>query len=518
MFKQLQNTLFSTSGLVLLAYFVSEMAGLVGLAPLTAWVSPALLIWFYRQNFNRWGFLTAWLTISAVNLIGMPGLVPMPQPFLSVFAFVVSLFFMLPLSVSVWLNQSIKGWLGTFVLPVVFVAWQFQDSLTSPFGSWGSVYYTQVAFTPLFQTTSVFGMWLVIFLLYWWAAVVNLAWEKQWNIYKLQSAVGSFAAVLILSLLFGFGRVAMASTSETVTIAAIAPSSAQYLQAMGNSGNMQNIITGNMTPADSETFQQGMAPLTVELLSQTETAAQNGAKIIFWAEGSTMILAEDEAAFQSQAQALSQQYGVYIGLAYATIQPAGAKHHNKVVLIDPAGNIALEYLKTKLVPFAEDIYFEPGTGDVPVVDTPYGRLAMAICHDLDHHEFVQQLGEKEVDILLVPTGDWADIAQVHLDMMATRAVEQGLTIVRATRGGYSAVVAPTGEVLATKDNADARFNGTLVNPPYPAVTSVLLASAPQEGVATPYRAIGDGFALANVLVLIGFVGLALYNRFGKTKA
>jgi apolipoprotein N-acyltransferase len=360
-------------------------------------------------------------------------------------------------------------------------------------------------------------MWLVIFLLYWWAAVVNLAWEEQWQVNKLKPAVGSFAAVFILALLFGSGRAAFASTGDSLTISAIAPSSAQYLQAMQSSGNMQNIITGNMTPADLEIFQKGMAPLTEELLSQTETAAQNGAKIIFWAEGSTMILAEDEAGFQSQAQALSQQYGVYIGLAYAIIQPAGSKHHNKVVLVDPAGNIALEYLKTKLVPFAEDMYFEPGTGDVPVVDTPYGRLAMAICHDLDHHEFVQQLGEKEVDILLVPTGDWADIAQVHLNMMATRAIEQGLTIVRATRGGYSAVVAPTGEVLATKDNADAHFNGTLVNPPYPAVTSVLQAPAPQQGINTLYRTLGDGFALLNVLVLVGLVGMALYGRFVKTK-
>jgi predicted amidohydrolase len=59
------------------------------------------------------------------------------------------------------------------------------------------------------------------------------------------------------------------------------------------------------------------------------------------------------------------------------------------------------------------LYSVDSAGVIPFADTPFGRIASAICFDMDFPGYIRQAGRKSVDIMLVPAydtkgraGDW----------------------------------------------------------------------------------------------------------------
>jgi apolipoprotein N-acyltransferase len=143
----------------------------------------------------------------------------------------------------------------------------------------------------------------------------------------------------------------------------------------------------------------------------------------------------------------------------------------------PSG-VAWEYGKSKRVP-GEPI--APGSGQVPILDTPYGRIAAVICFDADFPALVRQAGMANADILLVSANDWPAIAKIHADMAVFRAVENGVSLVRASMNGQSLLVTRTGKIVARRDTRAP--GGTL-----------LVGTVPARGHVTIYRSIGDLFA------------------------
>lgn len=51
------------------------------------------------------------------------------------------------------------------------------------------------------------------------------------------------------------------------------------------------------------------------------------------------------------------------------------------------------------------------------------------------------------DILLQPGWDWISMAKVHSRMVATRALENGVTVIRCASGSVSGIYSPYGEVV-----------------------------------------------------------------------
>jgi apolipoprotein N-acyltransferase len=243
--------------------------------------------------------------------------------------------------------------------------------------------------------------------------------------------------------------------------------------------------------------------------------------MIFWPEGAAMVLAEDEPALLVKAQQMAQETGVYLGIGMGVLRRE-EKGENKFVMIDPSGAVVVDYLKSYLVQGAEDGFFVAGDGVMPVIDTPYGRLAVAICHDMDHYQFIAQAGKLNVDLLVIPTGDWPSIERIHLDMAVARAIEQGVTIIRPTRGGMTASIDPQGRITSALSTADAALDGT---PIAGAATGlmVVVANVPVQGMPTLYGQTGDWFgwlvvALFLVLTIVGimrFVGERLAGRRGR---
>jgi apolipoprotein N-acyltransferase len=239
------------------------------------------------------------------------------------------------------------------------------------------------------------------------------------------------------------------------------------------------------------------------LFSLTRQEAGAGAKIVVWPEcsgGGVPLMQEDEAALRATARSLSSTYGIYLdmGLCVVPAQPTHLRPlFDESVLLDPVGGELWTYQKAHPIPGAEP--FPPGDGQVPLVDTAYGRLASVICFDADFAGTVRQAGEAQTDLLLVPSNDWLAIDPYHTQMASFRAIENGFSEIRTTAHGLSAVVDYAGRVLATSDF-------------YTTDPQVVVADAPAHGVRTAYATIGDWFAWFSLAALALLCAVAILSR------
>ncbi|MDZ7750935.1 MAG: carbon-nitrogen hydrolase family protein [Gammaproteobacteria bacterium] len=108
--------------------------------------------------------------------------------------------------------------------------------------------------------------------------------------------------------------------------------------------------------------------------------------------------------------------------------------------------------------YVESETTEPGERAV-VVDTPFGRLGLAVCYDLRFPELFRYLVARGMEILALPAAFTAATGKAHWGMLLrARAVENLCYVVAAAQGGFhvggretyghSMVVDPWGAVLA----------------------------------------------------------------------
>jgi apolipoprotein N-acyltransferase len=106
--------------------------------------------------------------------------------------------------------------------------------------------------------------------------------------------------------------------------------------------------------------------------------------------------------------------------------------------VGPEGTILIRFHKNNPVPLVEAS--QPGDGVIPVVATPYGRIAVSICYDADFPMQMRQLDRKRADLLLLPSGDWYAISPFHTYMAVYRGLENGVPILREVTSGLSIAV------------------------------------------------------------------------------
>ena len=82
--------------------------------------------------------------------------------------------------------------------------------------------------------------------------------------------------------------------------------------------------------------------------------------------------------------------------------------YNSAVVVGPRGYLG-RYRKNHLWG-AENLFFEPGNLGMPVIPTPAGRLACAICYDIWFPETFRLAALQGADILCVPT-NWVPMAE-----------------------------------------------------------------------------------------------------------
>src|SRR5262249_59283222 len=93
----------------------------------------------------------------------------------------------------------------------------------------------------------------------------------------------------------------------------------------------------------------------------------------------------------------------------------------------------------------------------PVFDTPdLGTVGMLSCYDMVFPEATRCLALAGADVVVVPTMGGAAIGDDDISLAAfrTRAVDNAIYLVVATRGQGSMIISPQGRVIAEAKEAD----------------------------------------------------------------
>ena len=245
------------------------------------------------------------------------------------------------------------------------------------------------------------------------------------------------------------------------------------------------------------------------------TAGEGPVDVVIWPETSVPTLLE-------YAEPLFDQMGRAAGGAsvVAGIQRReGAAYYNSAVVLEGPQTVADIYDKAHLVPFGEYIPFanvlEPlGLGTLVdqvagfsagdrggLIDVDgLGRVRVLICYEGIFPEDIAWDAQR-ADVLLILTNDaWFGTGpgpRQHLVQAQSRAIEQGLPVIRSANTGISAVIDARGRIAARLPLNEAGVLNVPVPAPLP---------------PTAYARLGDA-PLLLLLLICTLAGAALRHRF-----
>ena len=174
-------------------------------------------------------------------------------------------------------------------------------------------------------------------------------------------------------------------------------------------------------------------------------AAAAGAKVFTTGEMGFYIADHERAMWLERFSSVAQETGMWLAVGYWNI----SADENRLFFMSPQGEIVHEYTKTHLTPYEPG---KKGTGDLKTVETGGVTLGGMICQDDNFAPLTRYYGRLKADVVVCPTADWWTIRVAHLQAVRARAMEGRYGIARGAANGISAIISPTGEVLAQQDH------------------------------------------------------------------
>jgi apolipoprotein N-acyltransferase len=434
--------------------------------PIAAWLAPVFIIRFMRTQPLRRGLLLTWAVTYVVATITWWGLDPQPPiVHLILIAFGAALQ-LLPLLADRLLAPQLPGLISTLVYPAAYTALDYLYVAANPTPSVNAHAYTLYGNLALLQLASVTGMWGLTFLASWFATVVNWAWERSFAWRETWRGAAIYGGILLAVLVYGEARLAF-SQPQPGTVRATALTSvdlrAKLAEVMASARENRSL------------FRQTSAEHQDRYFRDTVREAQAGARLVLWPEMAIPVAKEDEGALIARGQAVASEQGIYLAMLYYTSYAEEGRGENKLVLVDPSGDVVLEHLKFGGAAMEG---WQPGDGVLRTVESPYGTLSGVICADTNFPLPMRQAGRNGTDILFSPTLEWQAINPQSVAMAVFRAIENGVSILRAADNGRSLAIDPYGRILAAADH-------------FRADEWAIVAQLPTHGVFTLYSVIGD---------------------------
>jgi predicted amidohydrolase len=200
-------------------------------------------------------------------------------------------------------------------------------------------------------------------------------------------------------------------------------------------------------------------------LARLEEAAAAGAELLVLPEcaipGYMFDSAEEAMPFAEEipgpsTEALADACGrLDIYAVCGLLERDGDQLRNAAVFVGPDGLIG-RYRKTHLPFLGVDRFTAPGD-ELPVYDTPLGRIGVEICYDLRFPEVTRTLALKGADLVAHPT-NFPMAARIQTELITVaRAAENRIYLLTANRVGkerwgefcgWSQIVDPYGRRLA----------------------------------------------------------------------
>lgn len=165
-------------------------------------------------------------------------------------------------------------------------------------------------------------------------------------------------------------------------------------------------------------------------------------------ETETVAVAEEigSGTIQSFMSQCAQQNKVWIVAGTIPIRSENPKKaYAASILFNDKGEQVARYNKMHLfdvkISESKETYTESDTvavgEEVVVVDTPFGKLGMAVCYDLRFPEFFRQMVDKGAEIFTVPSAFTEVTGRAHWEVLVrARAIENLSYVVASAQGGY----------------------------------------------------------------------------------
>ena len=180
------------------------------------------------------------------------------------------------------------------------------------------------------------------------------------------------------------------------------------------------------------------------------------------------IVAEADSATLATLRDAAARAGIWLHVGSLPVLAEGdaeGRFANRTFVIDPGGAVVARYDKIHMFDvdlatgesWRESAAYRPGE-QVVTVDSPVGRLGLAICYDMRFPALFEELGRCACDVITVPAAFTVPTGQAHWHLLLrARAVEASAFVIAPAQTGHHAdgretfghslVIDPWGDVL-----------------------------------------------------------------------
>ncbi|MDI1266421.1 MAG: apolipoprotein N-acyltransferase [bacterium] len=366
---------------------------------------------------------------------------------------------------------------------------------------WNAFGYALSEPLALAQTASLIGLWGMTFLAVAIFASPGVLIDSTSRGRKPWLAPVAALALLVAMVAYGAVRLSLQPTVMTkVKLRIMQP-------------NLQQDVKFNYA-AKAEVMQKYLG--LSDRASGPQSTGVRDAQILIWPESAFPFFLTREADAMAQiAELLPKGTVLMTGSVRAPDGPPGARitrAYNSIYLIDHDGGVLSVYDKLHLVPFGEFLPFQdwmeklgfvqltrvqggfiPGTRR-KLMDVPNAPRALPlICYEAVFPGNITERGDRPGWIINLTNDGWFGNSTgpyQHLQQMRMRAIEEGLPVVRAANTGISAVIDPSGRIVARLGLG---------------IEGVLDATLPTALPPTIYARLGDIPAAITIAVALLFV-------------
>ncbi len=433
-----------------------------------AWLAAVPVLWLaFGETRVRIVFAAALIAFAlgmAHFLAAYGGIFPLP-----IMAMIIlgpSLLFALSVMAARRIARSLGPVAGVFGFAAIWTACDFVTSAGYN-GAVLSPAYSQIDAPFLLQGASLFGIWIVTFLLGFVAAAIAMSLRTR-NAAPVVLAAALFAA----NAGFGLWRMDNAAAAPTTRVGLGADDALLHASFIISAASADKIVTAYADAAHA--------------------LAAQGATLIVFPEKLAFVKPEWRQDVVTKLAAASRETHATIVIGF---DEHATDRMNEALVFTPSSSVPLTYLKRRFVQGLEDGY-KTGAGNFVMPN----RTGVAICKDMDYPAMLrsdQRAGHPT--LLAVPAWDFDADRLAHAAPAIMRGVENGFALARASRNGLLTLTDATGRVIATKQSNAAGM-----------VT--LVGDLPRGPGDTVYDHIGDVFGWACIALSLGLLGLAFAQK------
>lgn len=383
---------------------------------------------------------------------------------------------------------SSKGVPGIIHAPVLWTCLEYVKSHLFTGFPWENLAYTQYLNHYIIQIADVTGIYGISFIIVFINVMIYDVLNTQYT--RKRKIVEAVLAFILILAIYGYGYIRINEIRDSEKIA-------EHIDVSLLQGNIDQNIKWNPK------FQRE----TINIYSQLSLDAQSTQPgLTVWPETAAPFFFQDMNSMHNEILDIARTSGNWLLFGSPSyIKKCDDSNEcisflNSAFLLSPHGKVTGRYDKVHLVPYGEYVPlkkwfpfidklvvgvgdFQSGKGYYPI-NTDNHKLGILICYEGIFPEASRMYKQGGANLLVNITNDaWFGKTSApfqHLSMTVLRAVENRLFLVRSANTGISAIIDPTGTIIAQSE---------------------LFTSAMVKGTVkfinkkTVYSTYGDGFVL-----------------------